>query len=98
AQGHRARRVRQVGEAHHAAALLVDAQQQLRPGQCPRLGDEYGDLEAVRDVAAEQADAAGPALAEERAFIGSERRPAEVDHDQARWVQARLRIERSLTL
>ena len=67
-------------EALHAAAFVVDADQQVGPQRLD-LGDELGQLAPVLPVAREQDQAAGERVREAAAVVGVERGAGDVEHD-----------------
>ena len=74
----RQRREAVAAEALDAAALVVDADEQVGPDRL-RLGDELGELQPVAPVAREQDDAAGQRMVETAAIVGVEREAGDVE-------------------
>ena len=77
----RQRREAVAAEALDAAALVVDADEQVGADRL-HLGDQLGQLEAVAPVAREQDDPAGERMGETAAIVGVEGEAGDVEDDR----------------
>ena len=83
-RAHRRYRGEAVAEALHAAALVIDGDEQLRRAQRADLGRQRLQLRRGLEVPREQYDAAGQRMDKARAVLGRQPGPLDAEEDGAR--------------